>query len=86
MLTSCITADFSHKVALITGSSRGIGRACALKLSELGATVVLNYKSNESAVNEVVSLLGLNKYLVVQADVSKEKEVKNMFAHIKEKC
>ncbi len=42
------------KIALVTGSSRGIGRAVALAYAEEGAKVVVNYTSNEKAAKEVV--------------------------------
>ncbi len=44
---------FEHRIALITGASRGIGRAIALGLSAQGAYVVLNYNQSESAAEEV---------------------------------
>ncbi len=46
--------DFTGKVAVVTGGSRGIGRAIALRLAAGGAKVVVNYHSNEAAANEVV--------------------------------
>lgn len=49
--------DFSGKVALVTGGSRGIGRACALELARRGATVVISYTGNEAAANEALGLL-----------------------------
>lgn len=49
--------DFSGKVALVTGGSRGIGRAICLELGKRGATVVLSYAGNEAAANETVQSL-----------------------------
>ena len=45
------------KVAIVTGGSRGIGRATALKLGALGYTVAVNYAANEAAANEVVNAI-----------------------------
>ncbi len=64
--------DLKDKVAVVTGSSRGIGRAIALKLASLGAKVVVNYRANESAANEVVEQIRAQggEAIAVQADVS----------------
>lgn len=43
------------KVAIVTGSSRGIGRACALRLAKEGMDVVVNYNSNEAEAMKVVN-------------------------------
>jgi len=48
-------SEFSGKIVLVTGGSRGIGRAIALELGRHGATVVVNYNSNQSAAEAVVS-------------------------------
>lgn len=69
------------KVALVTGGSRGIGRAIALGLAKKGADIVVNYAGNEGAAAQVkneVESLG-RKAIVVKADVSKAEEVDNMF-------
>jgi 3-oxoacyl-[acyl-carrier protein] reductase len=79
--------DLTGKYALVTGSSRGIGRGIALALASQGANVVINYASStdkaQSVVNEIKEM-GRDSFLV-QADVSKSDEVKSMFNQIKEK-
>jgi 3-oxoacyl-[acyl-carrier protein] reductase len=65
--------DLSGKSAVVTGGSRGIGRAIALRLAEQGADVAFSYVSNEAAAKETaaeIEKLG-RKALPVQADVSK---------------
>lgn len=52
------SADFSGKVALITGASSGIGQACAVALGRRGARVVANYLRNEAGARETVESLG----------------------------
>ncbi|MDE6579033.1 MAG: 3-oxoacyl-ACP reductase FabG [Ruminiclostridium sp.] len=69
------------KTAVITGSSRGIGKACALKLAEKGFDIVVNYNSNEDAANktvEEITALG-RKAIAVKADTSDIKQVQDMF-------
>jgi len=69
------------KTALVTGASRGIGRAIALKLAEAGANVVVNYAGSEAAAAETVARikeLGRDAILV-RANVSQTEEVGEMF-------
>ncbi len=74
-----------HKVALVTGSSRGIGRAIALSLAEEGADIGINYLDEPTGTNlhqaqqvkEEIELLG-RKALVLQADVAEENQVQKM--------
>ncbi|MGA9520199.1 MAG: 3-oxoacyl-[acyl-carrier-protein] reductase [Myxococcaceae bacterium] len=49
--------DFKDKVVLVTGGSRGIGRACAVAFAKGGATVVISYAGNEAAANETLELI-----------------------------
>ena len=69
-------------VAIITGGSRGIGRACALGLAEDGYDVVVNYAGNKAAADEVVAAIvaGGRKAVAVQGDVANEADVAAIFA------
>ncbi|MEE2701868.1 MAG: 3-oxoacyl-ACP reductase [Thermodesulfobacteriota bacterium] len=63
--------DVKDKVAIVTGSSRGIGKQCALAFAEAGAKLVLNYVSNQEAAEitaEEVAAVG-SEAIIVQADV-----------------
>jgi 3-oxoacyl-[acyl-carrier protein] reductase len=65
-------SDFKDKVVLVTGGSRGIGRACAVAFARRAATVVINYAGNEAAATETVKLIGEagGKGRAVRFDVS----------------
>lgn len=68
------------KTAVVTGASRGIGRAIAIKLAKLGANIVVNYRNSVEAVQEVVKeieALGV-KVLAVQGDISSYSDVDSM--------
>ena len=64
--------QFADQVAIVTGGSRGIGRAIALRLAAGGAKVVVNYNSNEAAADGVVKQIQASggEAIAVQADVS----------------
>ena len=70
----------TDKIALVTGSSRGVGRAVALGFAKEGAKVVVNYTSNETAAKEVVDeiqSLG-SEAIAVKADVAQKTEVEGL--------
>ena len=68
------------KTALVTGSSRGVGRAVALGFAKEGANVVVNYTSNEKAANEVVEAIQKigSKAIAVKADVAQKSDAENL--------
>jgi len=70
----------SDKVAIVTGASRGIGRAIAIALAAEGAKVVVNYARSDAAANEVVKVITDQggEAIAVQADVSDAEQVQNL--------
>jgi enoyl-[acyl-carrier protein] reductase III len=79
--------DLSGKVALVTGASRGIGRACALRLAKAGADVIVNYVTSQSAAAEVaaeIQSLG-RRAAAIKADVSETEDVRAMMEFVGER-
>jgi len=74
------------KVALVTGSGRGIGRAIALGLAKEGARVVVNYHSRQDAAEEVArEIIGIGGGVIIaKADVTNDAEVKSMVNQVVE--
>jgi enoyl-[acyl-carrier protein] reductase III len=78
--------DLTGRVALVTGSSRGIGRACALRLAEAGADIVVNYVTSRSAAEDAAAKiqdLG-RRTAVVKADVSEQEDIVSMIDFVRE--
>ena len=76
---------FENKTVVVTGAGRGIGNAIALKFGELGANVVVNYRSSETQANELVEKIvaaGGNA-IAVKADVSSFDEAKELISQAK---
>ncbi len=78
------------KVALVTGSSRGIGQAIARKFAAAGADIIINYRRASGSslaqaedLNKEIQAMG-RKTLMVQADISVKKAVKDLFSKISE--
>jgi 3-oxoacyl-[acyl-carrier protein] reductase len=70
------------KVAVVTGSSRGIGRAIAEQLAELGADVVINYTSSPDKAEQVADIARQKgvRAITVQADLARKEDVERLFS------
>ena len=79
--------EFKGKVALITGASRGIGRAIAIELAKNGANIAINYNSNFKSAKETQKLVNKTgvKSEIIKADVSKEKSIKLLIKQTEKK-
>ena len=76
---------FANKIALITGSSRGIGRAIALRLASEGARIGVNYRRNTTEAEAVAAEVAQqgSEALLLQADMSDSEAVRTMFRQVK---
>jgi len=82
-----MSSELRDKVALVTGASRGLGRAVAVKLASMGAKVAINYLSNDaeaSNVSQTIANRGGESF-VVKANVADSEAVKNMVRQVVEK-
>lgn len=73
--------DNQKKVALVTGSSRGIGKACVIEFAKLGYNVVINYVNSDTLANELKEYVQTNymvNALAIKCDISDEYQVKQM--------
>lgn len=79
-------ADFENRVVLVTGGSRGIGRACCVRLARAGARVAINYRSQEADALETARLVEAEgaQAMIAQGNVADEASVAAMVARINE--
>jgi 3-oxoacyl-[acyl-carrier protein] reductase len=75
---------FAGRTAIVTGGSRGIGRACCVRLAQAGANVAINYCSNDKAALETARLVeeAGGRALKIRADVSSADDVDRMIAEV----
>ncbi len=75
--------QLTGKIAIVTGASRGIGRAIALRLGHDGATVVVTYMGQASKAEDVVHAIegAGGKAIALQADIRKAADVRHLFEH-----
>jgi len=76
----------TERVALVTGGSRGIGRASAIALARGGARVAINYREDKDGANETLSVIrdSGGDGVIVRADVANAEDVEAMFASVEE--
>src|SRR3546814_5750298 len=76
------SASSNIQTAIVTGASRGIGRAISLRLAADGFKVAVNYSGNSAKAEEVVAAIHAagGQAIAVQADVSKAEDVERLFA------
>ncbi len=74
--------NLTGQVAIVTGSSSGIGKACAIYLASQGAKVIINYATSEEDCLKVLNEIHRQKgeAIMVQADISKEEDVERLFS------
>jgi NAD(P)-dependent dehydrogenase (short-subunit alcohol dehydrogenase family) len=79
--------ELKNKVAIVTGSSSGIGKAIALELAKCGCKVVVNCRKSEKKAAEIVTEIVNNggEAIFIKADVSKKEEVEKLFSKTIEK-
>jgi NAD(P)-dependent dehydrogenase (short-subunit alcohol dehydrogenase family) len=78
-----VSADFEGKVVLVTGGSRGIGRAVARAFADRGATVVVQFRADRAAASETVaSLAGPGGHLAVAADLADPEQARALVGRV----
>ncbi|HSW80063.1 MAG TPA: SDR family oxidoreductase [Candidatus Saccharimonadales bacterium] len=75
----------TRKIVVVTGASKGIGKATAISFARIGYDVVVNYLNDENSANEVINLIEAEgrKAIAIKSDVFKESGVKKLFEGVK---
>ena len=80
-----LNIDFSGKNVLVTGGSRGIGKACALLFAKLNANVIITYRSNHSDAERTLEEMGNSgNHKALQLDVADADAIAKLFGKLKE--
>lgn len=77
--------NFSNKYVLVTGGSRGIGRAVAKAFASHGACVAISYKTNQAAAEETIQSLAGGPHFTFRADVAKPEDVRQLIDNVSQK-
>ena len=77
--------SFKNKTVLVTGASRGIGRATAIAFAEAGAHVIVHYKNNSVAAKETLSMLASGKHMAIATDLTDPVSVEKFSKEVIEK-
>ena len=78
-----MTADFQGRVVLVTGGSRGIGRAVAREFAARGATVAVQFRADRAAATDTVASLGdAGGHLALQADVADPEQARSLVGRV----
>lgn len=80
-------ADFENRTVLVTGGSRGIGRACCQRLARAGAKVAINFRSRKDDAQQTARLVeeAGREAMIVQADVADGQSVESMVAQVNDR-
>lgn len=74
--------DFTNKTVLVTGGTRGIGRAIALAFAKKGARVAVLFRSDQASADKTLALLEGNDHLAIKADVADPKQVEKAVSDV----
>jgi methylmalonyl-CoA mutase cobalamin-binding subunit len=82
--TQCLPRHSTGKVALITGASKGIGKAAAIRLTQQGARIVATYGSDTAAAKELVE--GMAGALAIQSNAGSVTEIHSLVIEVVKRC